>query len=110
MKALLAQLGCRIGDVEGNTARAVDAIRSYPDVDIAVFLELYLSGYTYRDLDELPATPTRPSSGDRARRRMQRRLSSSASRSGRRRAWPTRPPASTRTAPSTASIARRTCS
>jgi hypothetical protein len=27
MKALLAQLACRIGDVEGNTSRAIDAIR-----------------------------------------------------------------------------------
>jgi predicted amidohydrolase len=53
MKALLAQLACRIGDVEGNTARAVDAIRSHPEADIAVFPELYLSGYTYRDLDKL---------------------------------------------------------
>jgi predicted amidohydrolase len=53
MKALLAQLACRIGDVTGNMSRAVDAIRSHPDVDIAVFPELYLSGYTYRDLDEL---------------------------------------------------------
>ncbi len=48
MKALLAQLACRIGDVTGNTSRAVDAIRSHPEVDIAVFPELYLSGYTYR--------------------------------------------------------------
>jgi predicted amidohydrolase len=53
MQALLAQLSCRIGDVEGNTARAVDAIRSHPEADIAVFPELYLSGYTYRDLDRL---------------------------------------------------------
>lgn len=53
MDALLAQLSFRIGDVEANTARAVDAIRSHPDVDIAVFPELFLSGYTYRDLDEL---------------------------------------------------------
>jgi predicted amidohydrolase len=53
MQALLAQLICRIGDLEGNTARAVDVIRSHPDVDIAVFPELYLSGYTYRDLDRL---------------------------------------------------------
>jgi predicted amidohydrolase len=51
-QALLAQLSCRIGDVEGNAARAVDAIRSHPEADIAVFPELYLSGYTYRDLDE----------------------------------------------------------
>jgi predicted amidohydrolase len=53
MKALLAQLACRIGDVTGNMSRAVDAIRSHPGVDFAVFPELYLSGYTYRDLDEL---------------------------------------------------------
>jgi predicted amidohydrolase len=53
MQALLAQLSCRIGDVAGNTAIAVDAIRSNPEVDIAVFPELYLSGYTYRDLDQL---------------------------------------------------------
>ena len=53
MKALLAQLACRIGDVKGNTSRAVDAIRSHPEADIAVFPELYLTGYTYRDLDEL---------------------------------------------------------
>jgi predicted amidohydrolase len=31
----------------------VDAIRSHPEADIAVFPELYLSGYTYRDLDKL---------------------------------------------------------
>ena len=38
-EGVLAQLACRIGDVEGNTARAIDAIRSNPDVDIAVFPE-----------------------------------------------------------------------
>ena len=41
-----------------NTARAIDAIRSHPEVSIAVFPELYLSGYTYRDLDELALAPT----------------------------------------------------
>lgn len=51
MKALLAQFACRIGEVEGNIAKAVDAIRSHPEVDIVVFPELYLSGYTCRDLD-----------------------------------------------------------
>ena len=53
MKALLAQLACRIGDVGGNVARAVDAIRLHPEADLAVFPELYLSGYTGRDLDLL---------------------------------------------------------
>jgi predicted amidohydrolase len=57
MKALLAQLGCRIGDVAGNTARAVAAIQSHPDADIAIFPELYLSGYTYRDLDQVARDP-----------------------------------------------------
>jgi hypothetical protein len=36
MQARLAQVSCRIGDVDGNTARAVDAIRSDPAEDIAV--------------------------------------------------------------------------
>jgi predicted amidohydrolase len=57
MRALLAQLACRIGDLAGNTARAVDAIESHPDVDIAVFPELYLSGYTYRDLEVVARDP-----------------------------------------------------
>jgi predicted amidohydrolase len=57
MKALLAQLACRIGDVAGNTARAVEAIRTHPNADIAVFPELFLSGYTYRDLDEVARDP-----------------------------------------------------
>jgi (R)-amidase len=57
MKALLGQLACRIGDVAGNTARVVEAIRSHPEADIAVFPELYLSGYTYRDLDEVARDP-----------------------------------------------------
>lgn len=53
MKALLAQLACRIGDVAGNTARAVEAIRSHPEAEIAVFPELYLGGYTYRELGDV---------------------------------------------------------
>jgi predicted amidohydrolase len=60
MKALLAQLSCRIGDIEGNTKTAADAIRSNPEADIAVFPELYLSGYTYRDLDLLARTEDSP--------------------------------------------------
>jgi predicted amidohydrolase len=56
VKALLAQLNGRIGDVRGNAERAADAIRSHPEVAIAVFPELYLSGYTYRDIDHLART------------------------------------------------------
>jgi hypothetical protein len=57
MQALLAQLSNRIGDVDGNATRAVEAIRAHPEVDIAVFPELFLSGYTYRDLDALARDP-----------------------------------------------------
>ena len=53
MEALLAQMACRIGDLQGNVERATDALRAHPEVDIAVFPELYLSGYTYRNLDAL---------------------------------------------------------
>jgi predicted amidohydrolase len=60
MQALLAQLSCRIGDVEGNAGRAVDAIRLHPEVDLAVFPELYLSGYTHRDLDKLARATDSP--------------------------------------------------
>ena len=56
-KALLAQLACRIETSTGTRRRAIDAIRSHPEVSIAVFPELYLSGYTYRDLDELALAP-----------------------------------------------------
>jgi predicted amidohydrolase len=63
MEALLAQMSCRIGDVAGNVDRAVEAIRSHPGVDIAVFPELYLSGYTYRDLAALSVRPGGPELG-----------------------------------------------
>jgi predicted amidohydrolase len=57
VQALLAQMTCRIGDVEGNAARAVAAIREHPEADLAIFPELYLSGYTYRELGELARDP-----------------------------------------------------
>jgi predicted amidohydrolase len=60
VQALLAQLSCRIGDIEGNTERVVEAIRAHPEVDIAVFPELYLSGYTYRHLDGLARSADSP--------------------------------------------------
>jgi predicted amidohydrolase len=60
MEALLAQMSCRIGDVSGNVDRAIDAVRRHPDVDIAVFPELYVSGYTYRDLRSLAIRPDGP--------------------------------------------------
>jgi predicted amidohydrolase len=60
MQALLAQMTCRIGDVNGNVDRAVEAIRAHPQADIAVFPELYLSGYTYRDLAGVSIRPDGP--------------------------------------------------
>ena len=60
MQALLAQMSCRIGDVNGNVIRGVEAIRAHPKVDIAVFPELYLSGYTYRDLAAVSVRPDGP--------------------------------------------------
>jgi len=63
MEALLAQMACRIGDVNGNVDRAVEAIREHPDADIAVFPELFLGGYTYRDLAGLSVRPDGPELG-----------------------------------------------
>jgi predicted amidohydrolase len=60
MEALLAQMSCRIGDLNGNVDRAVEAIRAHPQVDLAVFPELYLSGYTYRDLAGVSVDPDGP--------------------------------------------------
>jgi predicted amidohydrolase len=60
MEALLAQMECRIGDVDGNVERAAAAIRTHPQVAIAVFPELFVGGYTYRDLDALALRPDGP--------------------------------------------------
>ncbi len=56
MEALLCQLASRVGDPAYNAARAADAIRTHPDVDIAVFPELYLGGYSYGNLDRVART------------------------------------------------------
>ena len=45
MRALLAQLTATPGDVERNASRVVDSMERFPDVEIAVFPELYLCGY-----------------------------------------------------------------
>lgn len=51
MRALLAQLTPEPGALAENAARAAAAIRSRPEADIAVFPELFLSGYRLEDLD-----------------------------------------------------------
>jgi len=50
--ALLAQIEPVLRDPPANAARAADAIAAHPDVDIAVFPELFLSAYDLRALDE----------------------------------------------------------
>lgn len=57
MQALLAQMIPTIGDVRANAKRATQAILDHPDADIAVFPELYLSGYTVDLLEEVGRTP-----------------------------------------------------
>jgi (R)-amidase len=63
VQALLAQLNASIGDVPRNAERAANVLLEHPQADIAVFPELYLSGYTYRDLDEA----SRPRDADELR-------------------------------------------
>jgi predicted amidohydrolase len=56
VEALLCQLASRIGDPAHNAARAADAIRAHPEADIALFPELYLGGYSCRELDRVART------------------------------------------------------
>jgi len=53
MLALLAQLASVEGDVRANAERAASALGEHPEADIAVFPELFLSGYTTSDLETL---------------------------------------------------------
>ena len=56
MEALLCQLGSRIGNPASNAARAADAILAHPEADLAVFPELYLGGYSYKDVEGVART------------------------------------------------------
>jgi predicted amidohydrolase len=51
VRALIAQLESVVGDPAANIVRAVAAIEERPDVDIAVFPELFLSAYDLRSLE-----------------------------------------------------------
>ena len=57
MKVTLAQLNSTIGDIEGNLAKMVDVLSrcGKESSDLAVFPELFLVGYTPRDLLERPS-------------------------------------------------------
>ena len=57
MRALLAQLASVQGQPHANAERAITALASHPEVDLAVFPELFLSGYV---LSLLPETAARP--------------------------------------------------
>ena len=57
MRALLAQLASVPGQTEANAERAVDVLGAHPEVDIAVFPELFLGGY---DLSLVPQAVRAP--------------------------------------------------
>lgn len=56
MHALLCQLGSTLGDPARNAQRAAEAILAHRDVDLAVFPELYLGGYSYHGLERSART------------------------------------------------------
>ena len=60
MDALLAQLASALGDVAANTERAVAALAAHPEVDIAVFPELFLCGYDLTLLEQSARLPDCP--------------------------------------------------
>jgi predicted amidohydrolase len=56
MLALLAQLASVEADVRANAGRAAAVLADHPDADIAIFPELYLSGYVMSGLETLART------------------------------------------------------
>jgi (R)-amidase len=61
--ALLAQLPPAPGSPIANAARAAHAIGEHPEADLAVFPELFLSGYRLDQLDAVAADPDGPELG-----------------------------------------------
>ena len=59
MRALLAQLASVPGQTQANAERAVENLCDHPEVEIAVFPELYLGGY---DLSLVPQAARAPDS------------------------------------------------
>jgi predicted amidohydrolase len=57
VRALLAQLASVPGQTETNAERAAEVLGAHPEVDIAVFPELYLGGY---DLSLVPQSAREP--------------------------------------------------
>jgi predicted amidohydrolase len=52
MRALLAQMASVVGAVDANAERAAAALAAHPEVDIAVFPELFLCGYDLSLLEQ----------------------------------------------------------
>jgi predicted amidohydrolase len=59
VRALLAQLASVPGQTQANAERAVETLGTHPNVEIAVFPELYLGGY---DLSLVPRSARTPDS------------------------------------------------
>lgn len=57
MHALLAQLAPVTRDPRANGERAARILREHPEVDLAVFPELYLSGYVQTGLEDVAGSP-----------------------------------------------------
>lgn len=60
MQALLAQLASVPGDPGANAEKAVAALRSRPEADLAVFPELFLSAYITDGVEAAARTPADP--------------------------------------------------
>ncbi|MGE5409100.1 MAG: nitrilase-related carbon-nitrogen hydrolase [Syntrophothermus sp.] len=60
MRALLAQLTPAPGDPPRNAAAAAAVLRAHRDADLALFPELFLSGYRLADLEEVASDPEGP--------------------------------------------------
>ncbi|ADB49424.1 nitrilase-related carbon-nitrogen hydrolase [Conexibacter woesei] len=57
MRALLAQLEPAAGDVDANAATVAAALAEHPDAELAVFPELFLTGYDPSRAAQLALTP-----------------------------------------------------
>lgn len=60
MRALLAQLASIPGQTQANAERAVETLGTHPDVDLAVFPELFLGGYDLSLVPESARVPDSP--------------------------------------------------
>jgi predicted amidohydrolase len=63
VRALLGQLASLPGDVASNAERAVAALAAHPEIDIAVFPELFLCGYDLSLLEQSARSADSPELG-----------------------------------------------